>query len=301
MSVQIRPLMEHDLPALLELCRHALPLDRFTLSLLHRRVLHEPNRNPAYQLTAWDDDRLIGAILGGIREAEDGPAAWVRLVAVDPAHRRRQVASRLLEKLEGRLRADGLQRLRVGNSAPSYFWPGLDVRYTAAFCFFQHHGFYRYGEAVNMTVDLSQCNWDTTAEEERLAGEGFTIRRLAPEDREVFSAWLQELWSPVWHFEALSSYENDPISTFVALRKDRICAFASYNVTMFENGFGPTGTEFEWRGRGLGRVLFYRCLRDLKMLGHQTAEICWVGPIAYYARVADAWIHRVFWWMEKEL
>ncbi len=299
--MHIRQLAGGDLPALLDLCRRALPLDRFTLPLLRHRVLHEPSHTPAYQLTAWDGDRLIGAMLGGVREAEDGPAAWVRLVAVDPAHRRRKVASQLLEELEGRLRAHGLRRLRVGNSAPCYFWPGLDVRYTAAFCFFQYHGFYRYGEAVDMLVDLSACGWDTTAEEERLGREGFIIRRLTPEDREAFSAWLQELWSPVWHFEALSSYENDPISTFMAVHDGRICAFASYNVTMFENGFGPTGTGFEWRSRGLGRVLFYRCMRDLKALGHQTAEICWVGPIAYYARVADAWIHRVFWWMEKEL
>ncbi len=75
----------------------------------------------------------------------------------------------------------------------------------------------------------------------------------------------------------------------------------SDSVTMFENSFGPTGTEPSHRGRGLGRVLFYRCLRDLKEQGHATADICWVGPIGYYAHVADAWIHRVFWHLEKEV
>ncbi|HEY65521.1 MAG TPA: GNAT family N-acetyltransferase [Caldilineae bacterium] len=299
--MEIREIVEADLPLLLDLCQRTLPLDAFTPTLLRRRVLEEPDRNPAYQLVAWEDDRLVGVILGGVREIDEGRMAWVRLITVDPAYRRRGIASQLLEELEGRLRADGLTRLRLGNSAPNYFWPGLDVRYTPAICFFQHHGFHRIGEAVDMEVDLTAHDWDTSEEEARLAREGFLIRRLQPEDRESISAWLQERWSPVWHYEVLSSYENDPISTFVATREDRICAFASYNVTMFENGFGPMGTEPDLRGRGIGRVLFWRCMRDMKALGHRTADICWVGPIAFYARVADARIHRVFWWMEKEL
>jgi len=122
-----------------------------------------------------------------------------------------------------------------------------------------------------------------------------------PGDREQFGAWLRDHWSAVWHYEALSSYANDPISTFVALADGRICAFASYNTTTFEHVFGPTGTEPALQGRGLGRVLFLRCMRDLRDMGHQSAEICWVGPIAFYARVADAWISRTFWFLEKEL
>ncbi len=299
--MEIRELAEADLPALLDLCQRTLPWDMFTPTLLRRRVLEEPNRVPAYQLAAWDNKRLAGVILGGVRETEEGPMAWIRLVTVDPAYRRRGLASQLLEELEGRLRADGLKRLRIGNSAPNYFWPGLDVRFTSAYCFFERHGFYRIGEAVDMEVDLTARDWDTSAEEARLAREGYTIRRLQPEDREAFSTWLREKWNPIWYYEALSSYENDPISTFVATREGQICAFASYNVTMFENGFGPMGTEPDLRGRGIGRVLFHRCMRDMKALGHRTADICWVGPIAFYARVADAWIHRVFWWMEKEL
>jgi hypothetical protein len=42
-------------------------------------------------------------------------------------------------------------------------------------------------------------------------------------------------------------------------------------------------------------------MRDLKEQGHRSAEICWVGPIAFYARVAGAWINRTFWFLEKEL
>ena len=300
-KMQIRELTEKDLPALLDLCRGTLPYDRFSLPFLRRGVFDEPNHNPHYLLSAWEDDRLAGALLGGTRETESGPAAWMRLIAVAPAYRRQGLASRLLGELEGRLHADGLTRLRAGNSAPNYFWPGLDVRYTPAFCFFERHGFRRYGDAINMQVELASRDWDTAAEEARLAQEGIIVRRLQPDDRAAFGDWLKQHWQPVWHYEGMVSYANEPISTFIATAQGRICAFASYNVAALEAGFGPTGTQPEYRGRGIGRILFFHCMHDLQSLGYQTVEVCWVGPISFYARIADAWINRSFWFMEKEL
>jgi mycothiol synthase len=299
--MELRELADGDLPTLLDLCRRTLPLDQFSLPALRRHILEEPNRHPAYQLGIWDGARLAGVMVGGVRQTQGHPGAWVRLFAIDPAYRRQGLATRLLADLESRLRADGHKRLSVGNSVPNYFWPGLDIRYTAGLCFLQRAGFQRAGDAVNMHVDLLARDWDTTAEEARLAEAGFTVRRLLPDDRNQFGAWLGDHWNPIWHYEALSSYENDPVSTFVALSDGRICAFASYNTTTFEHVFGPTGTEPALQGRGLGRVLFLRCMRDLKDRGEQIAEICWVGPIAFYARVADAWISRTFWFLEKEL
>jgi GNAT superfamily N-acetyltransferase len=299
--MDIRDLNEKDLPALLDLSRRTLPFDSFSMPMLRRRVFDEPEHNPRYQLSLWDGARLAGVLLGGVRPTEDGRAAWVRLVAVDADDRRQGLASQLLAELENRLRADGLTRLRVGNSAPNYLWPGLDVSYTPALCFFLARGFERNGDAINMLVELDARDWDTTGEEARLAQTGVLIRRLQPDDRPGFGAWLQQQWNPVWQYEGLSSYANDPISTFVAISDGQIRAFASYNVAAPEAGFGPTGTQPEFRGRGIGRVLFFHCMRDLKDLGHHVAEVCWVGPIAFYARVAGATINRTFWHLEKQL
>lgn len=80
-TIRIRGLHEDDLPALLNLCRHPLTFDVFSLSLLRRRVLEEPLRNPAYQLTAWDGERLAGAMLGGVRQVGEERVAWLRLFA----------------------------------------------------------------------------------------------------------------------------------------------------------------------------------------------------------------------------
>src|SRR6185436_1351485 len=144
--MELRELAESDLPSLLDLCRRTLPLDRFSLPALRRHILEEPNRHPAYQLSMWDGARLAGVMVGGAREGQGRPEAWVRLFVIDPADRRQGLATRLLAELESRLRADGYTRLFVGNSVPNYFWPGLDIRYTAGLCFLQTSGFQRAGD-----------------------------------------------------------------------------------------------------------------------------------------------------------
>ena len=298
--MNIRPLTASDLPDLLELCRETLPLDTFSVPVLHSRIMDEPNRNPAYQLSTWEGDRLAGVLLGGTRGSDDGTFGALRMFAVAPAFHRQGLASELLGELETRMRQAGLRTLRAGNTAPNYIWPGLDVRYTPAFCFLQKHGFERTGDAVNMDVDLRSRDWSTADMETRLDG-SFAVRRLESRDRDQFGAWLQQWWGAGWHAEALASYGNDPVSTFVATQDDRICAFASYNVAALEGGFGPTGTQPSVQGRGLGRILLFRCMDDLKQMGHEKAEICWTGPISFYARTAGAVMSRIFWSMEKQL
>jgi mycothiol synthase len=309
LTMELRELAEADLPAVLELCRRTLPLDAFELPVLRRRLLGEPGRKPAYQLCLWDGPRLAAIAMGGVRNLPDRPGllhrggleGTLQLFAVDPDYRRRGLASQLIASLEDRMRADHLGWLRVGNVGPSYLWPGVDVRYTAALCVLMSRGFRQRGDAVNMLVDLGSRAWDTTAEEQRLSAAGYTVRRLDRADRQQFHDWLQAVWGPIWSWEAMSTLENDPISTFVARKDGHFGSFASYNATSFPNSFGPTGTADQERRSGLGRVLFYRCMRDLRERGYAQAEVCWVGPVAYYARIADATISRVFYWFEKEL
>lgn len=299
--MKIEQLQPADLPALLHLCEAALPLDTFSLDLLHTRLLGEPNPEQAIRVTIRDGDRLLGAMTTGMRGTGEDRFAVVNLFAVHPDARRRGLATALLEETETRVLGAGFRSLRVGRSAPIYFWPGVDVRYTPALCLLQRHEYARSDEGINMYVDLHASSWNTEEAEAALAVDGYEVRRLRPDDREQFSGWLREVWGPTWEYEATASLQNDPVSTWLATRNGQICAFASYNVTAFPNGFGPTGTDEALRGRGLGRVLFYRCMSDLRHLGHSECEVCWVGPVGFYARVADAWIHRVFWSLEKQL
>jgi hypothetical protein len=112
---------------------------------------------------------------------------------------------------------------------------------------------------------------------------------------------MLQAWSQGWHDEALNSYRNQPATTFVALRNGSFHGFATYNSEGFDGHFGPTGTDEALRGRGIGRVLFYRCMADIAASGLSRCEVVWVGPIAFYTRVAGAIVHRAFWAMERDL
>jgi GNAT superfamily N-acetyltransferase len=263
--------------------------------------MHDPGRNAAYMLGFQAEHRLAGAIIGVRRSRDAETSGGVLLFAVDPAFRRRGIGTQLLAELESRMRADGLSRMLVGGTTPNFFWPGLDIRYTPAFCLFMRDGYEIDHMPLNMSVDLHARSWDTAAIDRRLAEQGIEVRRLVPADRLAYSAWLADSWGSAWHDEGMNAFANDPISGFIAIHAGRLCAFAVYNVEGFAGHFGPTGTDDSQRGRGIATALFYRCMEDLRRGGLDSAEVVWVGPIAYYTRIADAIAHRAFWLLHKQL
>ncbi|MDZ4721691.1 MAG: GNAT family N-acetyltransferase [Roseiflexaceae bacterium] len=299
--MQIRELTEADLPALLELCQATLPYDAFTLPLLHRRVFDDPEPVPSYRLAAYTGIRLIGAVIGLRRAAEQPPAGGILLLVVAADMHRQGVATQLLDELEQRMRADGLHSISPGGNGPNFFWAGIDMRYTPTYCLLVERGYQLTDIRVNQKVDLRHRDWNTAVEETRLAEQGFTIRRLQADDRAAFSEYMRQHWSMNWHDEALIAYKNTPITAFVATHQDELCAFAAYNIEGFAGHFGPTGTNEAMRGHGLGRILFYKCMADMLAQGLERAEVVWVGPIPFYTKIADAIVHRAFWAMNKQL
>lgn len=298
--MELRELTEADLPALAELCRHGLsdPLDE---ALLRRFFLREPDVVAGYQLALVDENRLAGAILGGVRERPEGLVAGVRLVLVAPELRRRGLGGQLLAELERRIRADGIAELWVGGIGPNYLWPGLDVqRHTPAYCFFERHGFARFWDAINMDVDLTARDWAAGLAATALA-DGWEVRRATNADKEPLLAWVRANWSPAWVFEAELTFSASTPTVMLAVRGDQIGGFACWDVSGFWGTFGPTGTAEALRGRGLGKALLIACFAAMRAQGYRSAEIGWTGPIAFYARAADARIGRVCWFMKKPL
>jgi GNAT superfamily N-acetyltransferase len=300
-SPALHELGSADMADLLALCQAALPLDQFDQALIERRVLHDPGPGTqAIGLRAGG--RLVGAMVGVLREHEAGVTGGLLLFAVEPALRRQGLATRLLGEIERRMQAAGAREISVGGSTPSFFWPGLDIRYTPAYCLLTRHGYRAAGDMrLNMRVDLAARSWDTAELEGRLSQQGIEVRRIEAGDRDPLAAWLSAHWSAGWQAEVMGAYQNDPISGFVALRAGKPCAFAVYNVEGFWGHFGPTGTEQAERGLGIATALFYRCMQDLRRSGLAAAEVVWVGPIPYYTRIADATANRAFWPLGKQL
>lgn len=264
---------------------------QFEKEMLHRRIFDDPDHTPDHGFLLRDNGKTIGFMVGVVR----GNEAWLKLLAVDQEHRRSGVGSMMLAEIEALFQLDGAERVHILNCSPYYFMPGLDPRYTEALCFLQSHGYSAERYVHNMEVDLTAGNFDTAPAESKLAKDGFKIRRLEHKEEQTFYEWMLGTWSQNWTTEACNSLKNTPITTCIALDSDdNICGFATYDVTMFRGGFGPTGVEERLRGLGIGKVLFLRCLQDMKARGYPRCEIGWVGPISFYAHTAGARICATF-------
>src|SRR5262249_29910784 len=173
-------------------------------------------------------------------------------------------------------------------------------RLTRLVCLLIRRGYASRHTAVNMEVDLRPNIFEPAADERRLAAEGFEVRRLASADADAFTRYMGEMWSWGWRHEACRTLKHDPITTHLALRDGKIVGFASCNASG-PGQFGPMGTDGGLRRHGVGGVLLKRCLADLRAQGYPTADIQWVGPIAFYARQVGATLSRCFFQFEKVL
>jgi GNAT superfamily N-acetyltransferase len=290
----IRTARVDELPALYELAERSLVLDSFSQELLAEKLFEKrrPQEFSWQVYLAESRGRPVGFMQSVARAAAG--KAWIGLFGVDTSVRRRGIATALFERARGEWPA-GIEEVEVLTIPGNYFVPGLDPRYTEAICFLERFGFERFKDCVNLTADLSQ-RYDTSAEHQRLASEGVDVRRARPDDQSLLDAFFAEHFGEDWRFEASLAMDNDPPTLHLALKDNRIIAFSAHSTQNHEWGFfGPMGTAPEARGLGIGRVLLWHCLNDMRDAGHPRSVIPWVGPIAFYQQWCGARVERVFW------
>ena len=294
----IRPLLPADLGAAHALWQRSARFDPIPPAVLAEKLWGEPT---GLALAAEAEGDLAGIGGGVVWEVPGQRRGSVRLLAVAPEHRRRGVGSALLGALADDLRQRGATSLRVGEAAPNYLTPGIDVRYEAAPAFLGAHGLRETSEAVNLGVDLGREAWDTRDNERRLAATGVAVRRAAEADRPALAALLDAHW-PAWKPEADGAMRLRPPSLHLAVRDGAAIGFAAHSATNAPLGwFGPMGTAPEARGLGVGAVLLRRCLADLKADGHRHATIAWAAALPFYERACGATVARRFRRFERAL
>jgi predicted N-acetyltransferase YhbS len=299
--MNLRPLHDHDLEAVLSMWNRSAMHDRLTPELMDEKIFDDPAYQPQLNFVAEREQRIIGFVSGTTRQDASGVIGFVKLLVVDPAHRRQRLGTRLVDAIETELRGQGAYLMRVFDSAPNYLQPGIDPRYTELVVFFERRGYERFQETANMEVDLHERDFDTQTAEAELRRQGFDVRRAIMGDRDETFEFVQRHWA-AWIPEVERALMNYPISLHLALQQDQIVAFSAYDGNNLNTGwFGPMGTDPAYRGHGLGGVLLQRCLADIKAQGHRLAIIPWVGPHGFYLHYAGARIARVFWRYRKKL
>ncbi len=299
--VNMRKYQDADFKPVLDLLQRSFIFDTLTDELLYEKLYNDPDWNPASTLVSVEGDRLIGFMQGLIRCIGGEKYAYLKLFATDPAFRRQGVAGEMLKILEKYFKEASCIYFRLMDVPLNYFMPGIDPRYTEAVCFALNSGFVHKGEAVNMKVGLNSSSWNTTKEIERLNEESIVIRRVEKSDTDSLLALIKRLW-PLWENEVRAALAKEQPAVFVALKDDKVQAFAAYDGNNAGTGwFGPMGTTMDLRGKGIGSILLYLCLEDMKNSGLQETTIPWVDPVSFYSHYTGARIDRVFWRFEKQL
>ena len=309
--MEIQPITEANIAPVWELYQRSVAeLDRIPLDWFKFKVLGDPDADPSLSLVALDSGKPVGFMVGVARRTEGGLEGFLKVWATDGSHRDKGIAKSLYQCIEDRLRelgAGGFDKLTagkigVGYSRPNYITPGIDAgAYTPAVGFLLRRGFKYIGMNYNMDVPLSGRTFRDPDLEARLAAQGITARRLGKDEADRFISWMPEDgWSPGWQYQVRTASEAEPTAVFIAEKESRYVGFAVYDGVR-PGWFGPMGTSEEMRGTGIGSILLFKCLEDMRDKGYPICRICAVGPLYFYSKVIAAVVTRTFWLMEKEL
>jgi len=294
--MKIVPLQERHLP-IVRTWLNRLPYEYgWDDRSINARTLGSELFRPELMPVAEEGGEPLGFLLGYEHEGK----GWITALIVRADRQRQGIGTRLVQAVEAQFVRDGISHVTVGWCPLTFFTPGWDVRYTGAVAFMEKNRYRTERRCrVNLWVELTGQDFSTVAEEQRLREQGIIARRATSEDRD--KVWELALTSSEgWAIESARSYDNDPLSLFVAEKDGRLINFACYG-TGGPMYFGPLLTLPEFRGQGIASVTTRMCMADMQRLGWQRIEINWAGPIGFYTRSVGATIGRIFWWWEKEL
>ena len=299
--MNIRTYQEKDFDEVLELLNESKRFDYLTPALLHEKLEADPDWMPGATFITADDKKIVGFMQGVIRNVRGKIYGYIKLMAVDEKYRRQGIAKNMYYQLEQCFKSNNVDIVRIYDVPRNYFMPGIDPRYTPALCFASRMGFKRFGDTTNLLVELNQ-DWSTHKKEEKLKKQDIEVLRATEKDKDQLMAFLDEMDWELWKDEVNTAYKSEPIAIHIAKLEGKVKAFSAHNGNNVGTGwFGPMGTHSDLRGKGMGSVLLFRCLDDMKKWGLMHSVIPWVGPIEFYSHYANAEVDRIFWRYEKIL
>ena len=289
----IAELSSELLPEMTNIAKRQLVYDDISEELIQEKSFASPDFDSELSLGCFCDNVLAGYLVG-ISKPND--MAWIRLMTVHPDYANRGAGSLLLSTFEKVVANRGVKTVSVGDSTPNYLMPGMDYRYTAGWCFLKKNGYYLVHTNQNLIAPIKPSFWPELPKQiEQLAADNIIVRRATADDMKSLLPLLETLW-PGWIIEVKNTFDNSPISTFVAVTiSGEYLGFSSYQGNnKCLPWFGPIGTSPLARGKGIGGCLFRLCLLEMAKQGFDSTIIPWVGPVRFYVNYSNAKIDRAF-------
>jgi hypothetical protein len=225
-------------------------------------------------------DEAIGAVAAVLR----GSIGYLRLLVVAPEQRRTGIGRALLQAAEAWLVERGATEIRVGAEAPFYLWPGVPVDATEVLALLETSGYDDAGAVLNMSCPASLAAAPPA---------GVDMRSVSSSaDAAEVVALVDREW-PWWRDETDRAIARGGCIGAFATGDGRAVGFGCHSVAR-SGWIGPIGTDPVAGRGGVGAAVMAGLCAEVMALGHDQAEICWVGPIAFYAKACDAKVSRVF-------
>lgn len=299
MGLTVRPFRPDDLQLVVALWNRCLTRDLITEERFWRLFLLDPNFDPHGALVAEELGDLAGylqvvarksAPLGGTVQADRG---WLTAFFVAPERRRGGIGTMLLEGGLDWLRGKGRTLVTCNGYAPYYIAPGLDIEYAEALSFLEAAGFRAEAEPVAMAkaLDGARTPERVQAAERELQAEGFEVRMFRREDALPLLAFAAAHF-PEWQGSILSDLYGGNLEMVVATYRGEVVGYTQWQNTHTDpphgapGRFGPFGVRADFRGRGIGAVIFYRLIEHALASGARHLWFGWAGGrnLSFYER-----------------
>jgi len=285
----IRTYRSGDEAAFIQSWNESMPADGITERIFVNRILTDVNFDAHGLFIAEEHGQVVGGLLAIIRttpmsgtdlEPETG---WITTFFVHPSARQKGVGHALMQAADNYFRQHGRTTLYFASYAPNYFVPGIDRQeYPDGAALLESVGFQKLYQAAAMDKNLVgfKIPDDVRAVEALRRDEDYVIENLTlPYVNAVVSFNNQE-FDPDWSRairEALKS--GVPMNQVLIARHGEdvvgFCIYGGYDGV--GERFGPFGVAESLRGTGLGKVLLYRCLEQMRHDGLHTAWFLWTG------------------------
>jgi mycothiol synthase len=286
--MNIRPFEPTDLRGVIDVWNAALTRDPMDERRFVTLVLLDPNFQAANLLVAVEDDSTVGFALMMTRQVPfftqglEPEKAWMVAFGVHPEYRRRGIARALFEQCFKKLTAEGRKTLDVADYLPGYFMPGVDINaYTDALDMLENKlGFDKTLRLISMGANLASFSISpevAALEQLRKRHDAVTVSLVTAVDvPEVLSFIAQHFeWDWVRHareyLHEIFSGSPVPMCFLVARRRGAVVGFCQQRLERF----GPFGVQEDFRGLGIGQILLFRCLAEMRAQNVHYSYFMW--------------------------
>lgn len=288
-AISFRTYQPGDEPAIVALWNRRLTKDLMTRRRFRNLVLLDPNFDPQGLRLALEGEELVGCLyavrrllpmVGTELEPEHG---WIPFFFTAEHRERQGIAGRLLQEAIQFLRECGRTKVFFSSYAPNYVVPGIDAEhYPEGKLFLEKNGFVRQYSAVAM--DMSLVDFEIPEEAAALKrtrmAEGYTFRQA--EDRDLYELirFASDVFNPDWGRAIREGIlQGLPLEQILIARRQHtlvgFCMHGGYELV--RERFGPFGVDPQEQGKGLGKILLYDCLANMRAQALHGAWFLWTG------------------------